>query len=63
MRTISAYRTRAIGFEKLAKRTGDASIKQRLYDLSRACAAVADAVERNPGFPEIEEIERAATLH
>jgi hypothetical protein len=63
VRIINAYRTRAIGFEKLAKRTGDANTKQRLYDLSRACAAVAEAIERNPEFAEIEEHEQATTLH
>ena len=56
MRIISTYRTRAVGFETLAKRTRDASLKHRLYDLARACSALAEAIERN------EENITAATL-
>jgi hypothetical protein len=63
MHIVSAYRARAIGFEALAKRTGDASLKQRLYDLARACAALAEAVERNPELVEIEQLERPPLLH
>jgi hypothetical protein len=63
MRIISTYRTRAIGFETLAKRTRDASLKQRLYDLARACSALAEAIERNPELAEIEQLERPTVLH
>jgi hypothetical protein len=55
-----SYRTRAIGLENLAKRTRDEDIKQRLFDLSRTCMAVAAAIERNPDLAESEEF---ATRH
>ena len=57
---VSSYRTRALGFEKLAKQTRDADIRQRLIDLSRTCMAVADAIERHPELAEAEEF---ATRH
>lgn len=57
---VISYRTRAIDFEALARRINDAEIKQRLFDLSRACKAVADAIERNPGLAALEEF---ATRH
>jgi len=57
---VNAYRTRAMGFEELARRTGDNGLKRRLNDLAQTCAAVADAIERNPSLLDIEEF---ATRH
>ena len=63
MRIVDAYRTRAIGFEELARRTSDAGLKRRLTDLAQTCVAVADAIERNPGLVEIDQVNVEATLH
>jgi hypothetical protein len=63
VRIIHAYRSRAIDFEELAKRTRDAGLKRRLSDLARTCVAVAEAIERNPGLFEIDQPECGATLH
>lgn len=60
MLVVRSYRARAIGFENLARRTRDGDIKQRLFDLSQTCMAIADAIERNPDLVEIEEF---ATRH
>lgn len=63
VRIVDAYRTRAIGFEELARRTSDAGLKRRLTDLAQTCVAVADAIERNPGLVEIDQVNVEATLH
>lgn len=63
VRIVDAYRTRAIGFEELARRTSDAGLKRRLTDLAQTCVAVADAIERHPGLVEIDHFDRETTLH
>ena len=60
MHIVISYRTRAIGFENLAKQTYDEDLRQRLFDLSRTCAAIAEAIERNPALGDLEEF---ATRH
>ena len=63
VRIVDAYRTRAIGFEDLARRTSAAGLKRRLTDLAQTCVAVADAIERNPGLVEIDQFDREPTFH
>jgi len=63
VRIVDAYRTRATGFEELAKRTSDMGLKRRLTDLAQTCAAVADAIERHPGLVEIGRFDHETTFH
>jgi len=63
MSIVRTYRTRASGFKKLAARTGEPSLKDKLNELARACTDVADAIERNPELVEFYELERPAFLH
>lgn len=63
MATVKAYRARAVGFQKLAARTEEATLRDRLNELASAYFDVANAIERNPEFEYLDDLPRPTLLH